>query len=225
VLKGAKAAERHTKKYHTEGDYPCQQCGNMEKQYYDLKIHLNIVHGENYSATEDEADDDEQDEDDEEDDDDEDFGEPRKKKAKHVDRLQVCPYCSQEFRSNGAYGRHKKRKHFWGVFLCQTCEHRSDFARDLIKHMQDEKHDEDPAVKCPTCKEVYNIQEIRAHYEDCVLADLKAQNQKQIARMKEKGTYRKGPKIKKEKSLEKTHICDACGRTFRSGSELKTHYR
>ena len=53
MLKGPRTAARHKKKYHSDGDYPCKKCGSMEIQYYDLKIHMNIVHGDAYVPTED----------------------------------------------------------------------------------------------------------------------------------------------------------------------------
>ena len=111
----------------------------MEMQYYDLKIHMNIVHGDAYVPTDDDGDDDE-DEDDTEDElfnsGDESEVENKKRKRKSRENLKVK-------------GRRKRRT----TAVAAASNNAAD------------------------------------------------------------------------KNLEKTHICDVCGRTFRSGSELKTHYR
>ena len=54
----------------------------------------------------------------------------------------------QEFTSNGAFARHKRRKHFWGVFACAECGFKANFASDLVEHMRGEGHGgEDPEVR------------------------------------------------------------------------------
>ena len=72
--------------------------------------------------------------------------------------------------------------------------------------------------------------DIGPHYEACVVADLRAEAARVAAKVGRSGRRKRRARTaaaadSNDKNLEKTHICDACGRTFRSGSELKTHYR
>ena len=64
-----------------------------------------------------------------------------------------CPICLDVVSINYIY-HHKKMKHFWGVFKCPTCHFRADFAADILRHMEESGHVEDPLVSCPTCKVV-----------------------------------------------------------------------
>ena len=94
MLGGPRTAARRKKKYHSNGDYPCKKCGSHEVQYYDLKIHMNIVHGDAYVPTEDDEEEAEEETDDEDEfnsGDDESEAENRKRK-----RINSCPYCQQE---------------------------------------------------------------------------------------------------------------------------------
>ena len=93
VLRGPKTAARHKRRYHTNGDYPCKKCGSMEMQYYDLKIHMNIVHGDAYVPTED----DDEETDDEEDENNSDGGNDSElENGRKRKRVNSCPYCHQE---------------------------------------------------------------------------------------------------------------------------------
>ena len=147
MLKGPRTAARHKKKYHSDGDYPCKKCGSMEIQYYDLKIHMNIVHGDAYVPTEDD------------------------------------------------------------------------------EEMEGEETDDEDEFNSGDESEVENRKRKRRRVNSKL---------KENSKVREKGLRRKrrtaaaaaaAATSNADKNLEKTHICDACGRTFRSGSELKTHYR
>ena len=109
----------------------------MEMQYYDLKIHMNIVHGDAYVPTDDDGDDDE-----------------------------------------------------------------------------DEDDTEDELFNSGDESEVENKKRKRKSKENSKVVKGKRKRRTAVAESNNA-----------DKNLEKTHICDVCGRTFRSGSELKTHYR
>ena len=110
----------------------------MEMQYYDLKIHMNIVHGDAYVPTEDDGDEDEDEE-----------------------------------------------------------------TEDELFNSGDES-------------EVENRKRKRKSRENSKVVKGKRKRRAAVAAASNNAA---------DKNLEKTHICDVCGRTFRSGSELKTHYR
>ena len=48
----------------------------------------------------------------------------------------------------------RKKKHFWGMFSCQECSLRVNFASDLVEHMKEEGHGQGRPVTCPSCKEM-----------------------------------------------------------------------
>ena len=82
-----------------------------------------------------------------------------------------CPWCYKQFKGtdSGSLSHHKKLKHFWGVFRCIQCKHRANFARDLIKHMEEEEHMENPYTSCPNCNKDVPIHDLGSHYEVCVI--------------------------------------------------------
>ena len=84
-----------------------------------------------------------------------------------------CPWCSRKFKSNngfsGALNLHKKMAHFWGLFKCIQCSHRANFAKELIKHMEEEDHMENPYTCCPNCKKEFPMLDVESHYQKCVV--------------------------------------------------------
>ena len=80
-----------------------------------------------------------------------------------------CPWCSQMFsKGSGTFATHRKTKHFWGLFKCLSCSFRAHFAKDLVFHMQQEEHIEEPYINCPKCKVKHPMLEAGPHYEECV---------------------------------------------------------
>ena len=52
-----------------------------------------------------------------------------------------CPWCDDTFgKYSGAFAIHRKIKHFWGIFKCPRCKIRTDFAGDMVGHIQQEEH-------------------------------------------------------------------------------------
>ena len=85
-----------------------------------------------------------------------------------------CPYCNERFEVlNGRGGllNHKKTKHFWGKFKCLECPFIAHFSNELIVHKQKKGHIEDPYINCAKCKDPFHMNEITAHYEQCVTED------------------------------------------------------
>ena len=86
-----------------------------------------------------------------------------------------CPYCDKKFKQSGpksnesGRNQHMRMVHFWGIFRCIQCNYRVNFAKDLIEHMQEESHDEDPSAKCPNCDTICPMMDIGSHYEECLM--------------------------------------------------------
>ena len=82
-----------------------------------------------------------------------------------------CPWCNKQFKGteSGSLQLHKKIMHFWGVFRCIQCKYKANFAKDLIKHMEEEEHMENPYACCPNCRQEFPMLDLGAHYEICVV--------------------------------------------------------
>ena len=57
--------------------------------------------------------------------------------------------------------------HFWGFFACRQCGTRAEFASNLVKHMEEHDHTNDPLADCPSCKKSFHYSEIQSHYVEC----------------------------------------------------------
>ena len=82
-----------------------------------------------------------------------------------------CPWCNRgdkKYYTRAYLEIHMKIRHFWGTFSCLHCEHKADFAADLIEHMKEEAHLEKTDVQCPQCKDNIPLTEIQCHYENCI---------------------------------------------------------
>ena len=81
-----------------------------------------------------------------------------------------CPWCvsigGRPFKKGQGIALHKKKVHYWGEFICGQCPFKADFAKELVEHMQSEKHLN--SVPCPNCKWKTPMLEIEPHYENCV---------------------------------------------------------
>ena len=87
--------------------------------------------------------------------------------------------------SEAGIHRHKRKEHQWGRFKCPMCPAKIGFAADLVKHMIESGHTEDPLVNCPACQEKLPMKEIEPHYKECVLTELRFKEMKR--RQKEQG--------------------------------------
>ena len=122
------------------------------------------------------------------------------------DKDTTCSICQEVFSNTNSIYRHKKKQHFWGVFNCPTCHERADFAKEIIDHIQEKGHTDDPYITCPTCKEKCHMTEIVSHYEECVIEDLR----------------QKDREVRKKK---KPVACQTCGKTFKRRKDYRTHIK
>ena len=71
----------------------------------------------------------------------------RRTKKIPLPKSRKCPYCQKLLKSMDSLTIHKKRTHLWGIFRCPKCNESVNFASDLMKHMLENNHGEDPNVK------------------------------------------------------------------------------
>ena len=114
-----------------------------------------------------------------------------------------CDICKNKF-STTTFDRHAMKQHFYGRFVCVKCKFRSNLAKELINHMN-EDHKEEHFVQCPSCHKEHAIKEIDSHYKICIRHTLKLKKGKVGVRM-----------------------CDTCGKVYTGRSyeaHMKTHLR
>ena len=80
----------------------------------------------------------------------------------------ICSWCPRVFRSLNLFDMHKRRLHFWGEFKCNQCDEMAPFAKELLKHIEAEGHDEDSSVVCPACQKRVQHSDLESHYRACV---------------------------------------------------------
>ena len=150
-----------------------------------------------------------------------------------------CPWCPSVFNFVGNFTRHKKVKHFWGQFMCRQCDSQAEFASDLVKHIKEQSHMEDPLTDCPHCKSSVHYGDIQSHYEVCISkyneAILKTGKdaQKKVLTCTICGKMLTG--YNSMKAHEKIHMrekgvtdfchCDKCGKKFVSRESLSKHIK
>ena len=78
-----------------------------------------------------------------------------------------CTFCEKVLNTGSSYRNHRRYKHYWGSFTCSKCKFKANFAEDLIEHMKQQNHTEEP-VLCPSCQEEYDMTEIDTHYKKCL---------------------------------------------------------
>ena len=116
-----------------------------------------------------------------------------------------CPWCPKVFEYTVNFIRHKKVKHFWGQFMCRQCGRHDEFATDLVEHMEEQSHKEDPLVDCPQCKRSVHYCNIQSHYEDCITSYMEAL-------------------LKASKDAEgKLLTCTICGKMVKGNKRMKSH--
>ena len=113
-----------------------------------------------------------------------------RKGSKNKPQIQ-CTLCDKSFAKNIFV--HYMRFHLKGKFNCTDCEFKADYAHDIIKHMEENKHESH--IACPYClkkgKECkFSKLEISSHYRSCV---------------------------------QKTLCCSFCDETFRTTDEMLEH--
>ena len=126
-----------------------------------------------------------------------------KKKARIFPRK--CSFCVKVLQNESTYRRHIRFIHQGGIFFCLKCKIKASFAKDLIRHMEEEKHTDEPFVICPQCSDKYHMNDIVDHYEFCI--------KKFYKKLQAAGTDK---------------MCQTCGKTFaRTGynQHLKVHLR
>ena len=153
-----------------------------------------------------------------------------------------CPVC-QEVSTDIQW--HKKRKHFWGAFYCPQCLLKTNFAKDLVEHMQETGHVEDPQLTCPQCKEKFHMLELASHYETCVEQTFKRKIKKRNDKSGRPMTCETCGKVVSGLSYKyhiKTHLrakggdeengaeslwyyCDKCGKRFTKRDGLRKHIK
>ena len=82
-----------------------------------------------------------------------------------------CPKCQKSFTTKESVLGHLKRLHYWGQFRCMHCGAIFDYADDLILHMTEKEHNQDPSVNCPVCSDKVPVSEIKPHYVKCITKD------------------------------------------------------
>ena len=85
--------------------------------------------------------------------------------------LTMCEICGIGFVHINSLDVHMKTEHFWGRFKCLQCEFKGGFAAELIAHMREEGHGDNPVVKCPRCKDEMPLLDTESHMKECALED------------------------------------------------------
>ena len=78
-----------------------------------------------------------------------------------------CPWCDEIFLwGSGLLTLHKKICHFHGSFKCKGCPFKTDFARDLVDHVNREGH-AFRSHHCPKCRETFTLFGLLGHFAEC----------------------------------------------------------
>ena len=153
------------------------------------------------------------------------------KGIKYVRGSKNCLWCTRVYTEPKALKRHMKTKHFWGRFKCRQCGTPTEFATDLIEHMERQDHTRDPLVDCPSCKKNFHFAEIQSHYEECSQVKLRHSACPTCGKVMENAKMKHHEKIHmREKGMTeeeaKTTLfyhCEKCGKKLISMSGLRLH--
>ena len=125
--------------------------------------------------------------------------------------------------------------HFFGKFECIHCGSKTNYAADLIKHMNENCHTSNPFVLCPVCKRKVLFKEIQQHYEACVKTDRRNKLRKERLKKKRPQVCPTCGKLFKDlHQHQKSHLraqgllvencyCDKCGKKFNGKESLHQH--
>ena len=120
-----------------------------------------------------------------------------------------CSLCEKVLASYNSLHRHNKLVHHWGSFKCLKCSFGASFAKDILEHMKEQNHDDEPLVRCPSCKEKHHMTSIASHYENC-LKTLEKESRTRMNKMRfnEKGEVE--PYLNKDPRIfpRKCTFCD-----------------
>ena len=151
-----------------------------------------------------------------------------------------CPKCDRLFPcEDDEYYKHMRDKHFFGKFTCPSgCDIKADYAKDLVRHMQEEGHQEEHFAGCPLCEELIPIQELEPHYVTCVSANLRQQYvarqvcptcgkqvRKRVFRAHMKSHLCKLEPSAEESKTTLQHYCDQCEKCYASKGALTDHIK
>ena len=149
-----------------------------------------------------------------------------------------CLLCDTILQDKQRHSMHMRCVHHGGNFNCSKCKIRAVFAKDLVQHMEDEKHTDEPFVICPQCCDKYHMKDIVDHYEGCLTNALKNQEKAQRERREEHrmcqtcgksfSGYRyyqhlKSHMIETGEESPEVYFCDQCGKQFMKKLSLKHH--
>ena len=128
-----------------------------------------------------------------------------KSKAKTSNTPVDCPWCDKVVRHYDLKW-HMSSEHRWGVFRCLECNHKANFAEDLVEHMEQESHTDSPYIICPSCDDTLPMIGAEAHYKECISS-----------------------KTRYFKNRLKAHKCHTCDKVLRGKEKyeqhIKTHLR
>ena len=146
-----------------------------------------------------------------------------------------CPYCIKTFSGRSGFHNHRKKVHFYGAFECRVCGFKAKFATDLITHMNQNCKAKDPSASCPNCKKEISLQDIQAHYEDCVGSDEKNKLKTECPTCRK--VLSSNPRLQEHMKIHmreqglnddeaKTtlyYYCEQCGKKYPTKSALISH--
>ena len=154
-----------------------------------------------------------------------------------------CEWCEKVVACS-SLSWHAKKVHFLGNFSCPKCyEFKADFAGELIRHITEEHGKEEQFARCPCCAKTYPLQQIEAHYRECISKKFKEEIEKRGKCDKICETCGKTLNTRKkyyehmkrhsqqqalngEEQLQSTNLffyCDQCGKRFLTTSGLREH--
>ena len=149
-----------------------------------------------------------------------------------------CPKCAKNIKRKDYFLTHIKTQHLFGHFSCLQCGTSTDYAGDLVEHMKENNHIQDPFLQCPLCCDKVPINEIESHHKECKYKEDKEKRRENVmcttcgklvrkrrfhfhqrVHMREEGVS------EVEANTKLYYYCDKCGKKMSSLSNLNTHKR
>ena len=157
--------------------------------------------------------------------------EPDHSAKKRVRPRKICPVCGKSCSHTGYY-EHMRMKHFYGRFACIQCGVKTNLAADLVQHMNELAHTQEPFTVCPSCETKVPFDQIQSHYEGCLrekdqmcpvcgkkFMGKKAITEHMAFHMRQQGL------TDEEAKTTLYYYCDKCGRKCSSRKNLRTHVK